>query len=53
VHSISDKVPVHHLVAVKEVAVQDEAQGGILLVLRVGGFERESCREGLEPSKRG
>lgn len=40
VHGVDDEGPVHHLVAVEEVAVQDELQGGVQGVgVVVGGFE--------------
>lgn len=53
VHGIDDEVPVHHLVAVEEVAVEDKAEGGVLFMLWVGGFEGESCRQRLEPGEGG
>lgn len=40
VHGIDDEMPVHHLVAVDEVAVKDEAESDVLIVLWVRGVER-------------
>ena len=52
-HGVDDEVPVHNLVAVEEVAAENEAEGGVLLVLWVCGCEGECCGERLEPGERG
>ncbi len=50
---VDDKRPVHHLVAVEQVAVENELESGVLGVLRVVGgadsVEFQLQGEGLEP----
>jgi hypothetical protein len=38
VDGVNDERPVHHLIAVEEVAVEDELESGILVVLGIVGI---------------
>jgi len=47
-----DGGPVHHLVAVEEMAIQNELQSGVFGGVWAMGFKCEGGREGAEPAIR-
>lgn len=52
VDGIDNEGPVHHFVAVKQVAVEDELKSGVFAVTGItsrGAIQFQLCRERLEP----